>query len=161
MTRRLSEEMALGLRLRHAGKVRGRYAPSPTGELHLGNLRTALFAWLHARCFEGVILLRVEDLDRERCKEGFEAQMLDDLELVGLDFDEGVREGGPCAPLHSAFPTFYAWSCWSGHGYHQHEKTVIGVLKPCHQMNQIVGSVPIHLLCHRRSDHLPTGQKLV
>lgn len=100
--RSLREEMALGEALRAAGQVRGRYAPSPTGALHFGNLRTGLLAWLHARCFGGVCILRVEDLDQQRCKEGFEAQMLDDLELVGLDFDEGVRQGGPCAPYRQS-----------------------------------------------------------
>ena len=100
--RSLQEEMARGEALRARGQVRGRYAPSPTGALHLGNLRTAMMAWLHARCFDGVCILRVEDLDQQRCKDGFEEQMLDDLELVGLDFDEGVREGGPCAPYRQS-----------------------------------------------------------
>ena len=50
--------------------IRGRYAPSPTGDLHLGNLRTALLAWLFARCAGGQFVLRIEDLDRPRVRAG-------------------------------------------------------------------------------------------
>jgi glutamyl-tRNA synthetase len=65
----------------------GRYAPSPTGELHLGNLRTALLAWLFARSQGARFLLRVEDLDRERSREQFVASQLDDLRALGLEWD--------------------------------------------------------------------------
>jgi glutamyl-tRNA synthetase len=78
--------------------VRGRYAPSPTGALHLGNLRTALLAWLFARCAGGEFVLRVEDLDRPRVRPGAMAQMLVDLRWLGLDWDEGPDVGGPDAP---------------------------------------------------------------
>ena len=68
----------------------GRYAPSPTGSLHLGNLRTALVAWLAARATDRAFLLRVEDLDRVRS--GAEADQRADLAAVGLDWDaEPVR----------------------------------------------------------------------
>ena len=71
----------------------GRYAPSPTGELHLGNLRTALLAWLFARSAGSRFLLRVEDLDVGRVREPFVAQQLDDLRALGLDWDgEPVRQ---------------------------------------------------------------------
>ncbi len=78
--------------------IRGRYAPSPTGVLHMGNLRTALLAWLYARTNNGQFVLRVEDLDRPRVRAGATQQMLDDLHWLGLDWDEGPDCGGPYAP---------------------------------------------------------------
>ena len=78
--------------------VRGRYAPSPTGDLHLGNLRTALLVWLFARCAGGQLVLRVEDLDQPRVRPGATQRMLDDLHWLGLDWDEGPDCGGPYAP---------------------------------------------------------------
>ena len=65
----------------------GRYAPSPSGELHLGNLRTALLAWLFARSADARFLLRVEDLDRERSRERFVQSQLGDLRALGLAWD--------------------------------------------------------------------------
>jgi glutamyl-tRNA synthetase len=78
--------------------IRGRYAPSPSGDLHLGNLRTALLAWLFARTGDGQFVLRVEDLDRPRVRPGATQRMLDDLHWLGLDWDEGPDCGGPYAP---------------------------------------------------------------
>jgi glutamyl-tRNA synthetase len=78
--------------------IRGRYAPSPTGDLHLGNLRTALLAWLFARCTDGQFVLRVEDLDQPRVRPGASERMLFDLRWLGLDWDEGPDFGGPYAP---------------------------------------------------------------
>jgi glutamyl-tRNA synthetase len=66
---------------------RGRYAPSPTGPLHLGNLRTALLAWLYARARGAPFLLRVEDLDQGRVRPGIEARQQRDLRALGLDWD--------------------------------------------------------------------------
>ncbi len=77
---------------------RGRYAPSPTGDLHLGNLRTALLAWLFARCAGGQFVLRIEDLDRLRVRPGATERMLFDLRWLGLDWDEGPDIGGSYAP---------------------------------------------------------------
>ncbi|MEM7360897.1 MAG: tRNA glutamyl-Q(34) synthetase GluQRS [Pseudomonadota bacterium] len=68
----------------------GRYAPSPTGDLHLGNLRTAVIAWLHTRLQNGTFLLRIEDLDTPRCVPGSAEQILRDLEWLGLDWDGEV-----------------------------------------------------------------------
>ncbi|HEY1350836.1 MAG TPA: tRNA glutamyl-Q(34) synthetase GluQRS [Ktedonobacteraceae bacterium] len=76
----------------------GRYAPSPTGALHLGNLRTALLAWLFARCSGGRFILRIEDLDRPRVRPGASEELLADLRWLGLDWDEGPDVGGPAAP---------------------------------------------------------------
>src|SRR4051812_28300252 len=68
----------------------GRFAPSPTGVLHVGNLRTALLAWLFARSAGARFLMRVEDLDRQRVKPGFEEQQLADLRAIGIDWDGDV-----------------------------------------------------------------------
>lgn len=71
----------------------GRYAPSPTGELHLGNLRTALLAWLAARSRGGDFLMRIEDLDRGRSRDKWITTQLKELELLGIDWDgEPVRQ---------------------------------------------------------------------
>lgn len=80
------------------GRVCGRYAPSPTGELHLGNLRTALVAWLQARLSGGIFVLRMEDLDRPRNKAGCDEKILSDLRRLGLEWDEGPDVGGPLGP---------------------------------------------------------------
>ncbi len=89
--------------------MRGRYAPSPTGALHLGNLRTALLAWLFARHAGGAFVLRVEDLDLPRVRPGAAAQMLADLRWLGLDWDEGPDAGGALGPyIQSARTMLYA-----------------------------------------------------
>ena len=68
----------------------GRFAPSPTGPLHVGNLRTALLAWLFARSAGARFLMRVEDLDRSRVQPGIEETQLTDLRAIGLDWDEPI-----------------------------------------------------------------------
>ena len=68
----------------------GRFAPSPTGTLHLGNLRTALLAWLFARSQAARFLMRVEDLDAGRVRPQFEARQLADLRAIGVDWDGDV-----------------------------------------------------------------------
>lgn len=82
--------------------VRGRYAPSPSGRLHLGNARTALLAWLDARSRGGSFVLRVEDLDPQRSKPEHERAQLDDLRWLGLDWDEGPDVGGPHGPYRQS-----------------------------------------------------------
>jgi len=79
-------------------RVRGRYAPSPTGELHLGNASTALLAWLSIRARDGTFVMRIEDLDRNRSREELADQSLRDLHWLGLDWDEGPDRGGPYEP---------------------------------------------------------------
>jgi glutamyl-tRNA synthetase len=66
----------------------GRYAPSPSGLMHLGNARTALLAWLDARARGGRVVLRIEDLDRQRCRPEYADAIRDDLLWLGLDWDE-------------------------------------------------------------------------
>jgi glutamyl-tRNA synthetase len=77
---------------------RGRYAPSPTGEVHLGNASSALLAWLSIRARGGSFVMRMEDLDRNRVRPGLDRQILDDLAWLGLDWDEGPDNGGPYSP---------------------------------------------------------------
>ena len=72
----------------------GRFAPSPSGRLHLGNLLCALLAWLSARQKGGRVLLRVEDLDTARCPRRYAAQMEADLRWLGLDWDIGPGKDG-------------------------------------------------------------------
>src|SRR5229473_7103700 len=70
-------------------KVRVRFAPSPTGQLHVGNARTALVNWLFARQHGGSHILRIEDTDLERSEARYETQLIEDLKWLGLDWDEG------------------------------------------------------------------------
>lgn len=79
-------------------KPRARYAPSPTGPLHLGNARTALLAWLQARLGGCAFIVRDEDLDQPRVVEGCADQICADLRWLGLDWDEGPGVGGPLGP---------------------------------------------------------------
>ena len=80
------------------GGVRTRFAPSPTGYMHVGNLRTALYTWLIARHSGGRFLLRIEDTDQERLVEGATQVIYDTLRKCGLDWDEGPDVGGPVGP---------------------------------------------------------------
>jgi len=82
--------------------VRTRFAPSPTGRLHLGNVRTAIFNWLFARHHGGAFVLRIEDTDIERNVEGAEEGLLEDLGWLGLDWDEGPDIGGPHGPYRQS-----------------------------------------------------------
>lgn len=76
----------------------GRYAPSPTGKLHLGNAATALWAWAQVRQAGGLFVLRMDDLDEQRSKPEFVDQQLDDLRWLGLDWDQGPDVGGISGP---------------------------------------------------------------
>ena len=78
--------------------VRVRFAPSPTGQLHVGNVRTALFNWLFARRAGGTFILRLEDTDVERSTRESEQAILHDMRWLGLDWDEGPDIGGPYGP---------------------------------------------------------------
>ncbi|WCJ58427.1 tRNA glutamyl-Q(34) synthetase GluQRS [Fontisphaera persica] len=77
---------------------RGRLAPSPTGYLHLGHARTFWVAWHRARQHAGTLVLRNEDLDRDRCRPEYVTAMVEDLRWLGLDWQEGPDCGGPHAP---------------------------------------------------------------
>jgi glutamyl-tRNA synthetase len=78
--------------------VRTRFAPSPTGFLHVGGARTALFAWLLARKFGGQFILRIEDTDKEREVEGAIGHLMESLRWLGIEWDEGPNIGGPYDP---------------------------------------------------------------
>ena len=79
-----------------------RFAPSPTGHLHLGNARTALFNFLHARASGGRFILRVEDPDAQRSHGLLEQRALDDLNWLGLVWNEGPDVGGPAGPYRQS-----------------------------------------------------------
>jgi len=81
---------------------RGRFAPSPTGDLHLGSAAAALVAWLRARAEGGRLVLRVEDIDTARVVAGCEAGQMRDLAWLGLDWDESPERGGPHAPYRQS-----------------------------------------------------------
>jgi len=83
-------------------EVCGRYAPTPSGRLHLGNARTALLAWLWARALGGRFVLRVEDLDPQRSRAEHEREQLADLRWLGLDWDEGPDVGGGHGPYRQS-----------------------------------------------------------
>jgi glutamyl-tRNA synthetase len=103
---------------------RGRFAPSPTGPLHLGNARTALLAWLDARARGGALLLRVEDLDGPRVRPGMEARLLDELRWLGLDWDEGPDVGGPAGPYRQS-------ELWARHAAALERLRAAGLAYPC------------------------------
>jgi len=79
-------------------RPRVRFAPSPTGYLHVGGARTALFNWLYARRHGGTFILRIEDTDMERSSTDMVTAIFDSLTWLGLDWDEGPRVGGPHGP---------------------------------------------------------------
>ena len=84
------------------GEVRVRYAPSPTGEPHVGNLRTALFNWLFARSNGGKFIVRVEDTDQDRYVQGALEAILESLRWLGLDWDEGPGVAGTYGPYYQS-----------------------------------------------------------
>ncbi|MGO9137668.1 MAG: glutamate--tRNA ligase [Syntrophales bacterium] len=79
---------------------RVRFAPSPTGDLHVGNARTALFNWLFAKHYGGDFILRIEDTDQERTSPVFEENILEDLRWLSIEWDEGPEKGGSLGPYH-------------------------------------------------------------
>jgi glutamyl-tRNA synthetase len=79
-------------------KPRLRFAPSPTGYLHIGGVRTALFNWLWARKTGGSFILRIEDTDQERSTDESRKVILDSLDWLGIDWDEGPNKGGAFGP---------------------------------------------------------------
>src|SRR5437867_10945266 len=82
--------------------VRVRFAPSPTGFLHVGGARTAYFNWLFARQHQGALVLRIEDTDVARSSADSESGVLDDLSWLGLDWNEGPDRGGPHGPYRQS-----------------------------------------------------------
>ena len=95
--------------------IRTRFAPSPTGFLHIGGVRTALFCWLYARQHDGVFVLRIEDTDRERSTQESVDAILDGMRWVGLDWDEGPFYQTQRYDLYNAAKEQLLAS---GHAYH-------------------------------------------
>jgi len=83
-------------------KARVRFAPSPTGDLHVGNARTALFNWMFARHEGGCFILRIEDTDESRSDSAYQTSLLEDLKWLGLDWDEGPDIGGDYGPYRQS-----------------------------------------------------------
>jgi glutamyl-tRNA synthetase len=94
--------------------VRTRFAPSPTGPLHIGSARTALFTWLLARHYGGQFVLRVEDTDQKRFVEGALEQVMSGLRWLGLEWDEGPDKGGPYGPYTQSerLDLYQKWANW-------------------------------------------------
>jgi glutamyl-tRNA synthetase len=108
--------------------VRTRFAPSPTGYLHIGGVRTALFNWLFSRQRGGQFLLRIDDTDRERNIEAALQPILDGFRWLGIDWDEGPDVGGPHAPYfqsqrHAAHNAAVARLLETGHAYRDYATT--------------------------------------
>ena len=107
LSRRYTSSTADGINPPRRGKLpslpaRTRFAPSPTGSLHLGSVRTALFNYLLARATKGQFLLRIEDTDAKRTIAGAEEQLYDDLRRAGLQWDEGPQVGGQYGPYRQS-----------------------------------------------------------
>ena len=83
-------------------QVRVRFAPSPTGPLHMGGVRTALYNYLFARSHGGRMILRIEDTDSQRFVPGAEEYIIESLRWCGIEIDEGVGIGGPHAPYRQS-----------------------------------------------------------
>jgi glutamyl-tRNA synthetase len=103
--------------------MRVRFAPSPTGHLHVGNARTALFNWLLARGSGASFVLRIEDTDVERSTVESEAAIIGDLRWLGLDWNEGPDIGGPCGPYRQSerlhlYESYANELIEAGHAYH-------------------------------------------
>lgn len=111
-------------------KVRTRFAPSPTGPLHIGGVRTALFAWLFARNQGGEFLLRIEDTDQSRFVPGAEDYIIESLNWCGISIDEGVGVGGPYSPYRQSernksgvYKKYAEQLIASGHAYYGFDTT--------------------------------------
>ena len=109
-------------------KVRVRFAPSPTGPLHIGGVRTALFNYLFAKQQGGDMILRIEDTDQGRFVPGAEQYIVDALTWAGIQFDEGTHVGGPCAPYRQSdrkamYRQYADQLIASGHAYYAFDTT--------------------------------------
>jgi len=92
--------------------VRTRFAPSPTGYIHVGGIRTAVFAWLLAKQNNGQFILRLEDTDKKREVEGTDQHIIDSLNALGLTYDEGPDKGGPYGPYRQSerLSIYHEWA---------------------------------------------------
>src|SRR6185437_894098 len=106
------------------GRLVSRFAPSPTGELHLGNARTALFSYLLARQHGGRFVLRIEDTDADRSQEAFSVGLQADIAWLGLQWDEGPDRGGPSGPYRQSERTAF-------YERYLQQLELAGVVYPC------------------------------
>ena len=135
-------------------EVRGRFAPSPSGRMHLGNLLAALLAWLDVRSQGGVMVLRIEDLDPQRCSLDKAKVLMEDLQWLGLDWDEGGVEPGYCQSQRS-------------HLYQQafEQLEALGLVYPCYctRAERLAASAPHAsdgaVVYRRRCAHLTPEQR--
>ncbi|MEI7526790.1 MAG: glutamate--tRNA ligase family protein, partial [Mariniphaga sp.] len=102
--------------------IRVRFAPSPTGPLHIGGVRTALYNYLFARKNGGTMILRIEDTDQNRFVDGAEKYIVDSLQWCGIEFDESPAKGGPHAPYRQSerselYKTYIQQLIDNGHAY--------------------------------------------
>lgn len=100
-----------------------RFAPSPTGFVHVGNARTALFNYLHARKSDGVLVLRIEDTDLKRSKQEYEENLINDLKWLGIEWNEGPHKGGNFGPYRQSerteiYQKYAQELIESGHAYY-------------------------------------------
>ena len=105
-----------------SNSIRVRFAPSPTGPLHIGGVRTALYNYLFARSQGGIMILRIEDTDQLRFVKGAEEYIMESLSWCGIQIDEGIREGGPYAPYRQSdrkeiYGQYVRTLIESGHAY--------------------------------------------
>lgn len=142
-----------------ASPMKGRFAPSPTGYLHLGNVWVALLSWLSVRLQGGQWVLRIEDIDTARSKPELATALMDDLEWLGLTWDEGPRVGGPNGPYFQSERTAYYESLID-------QWTCAGVVYPCYcnraRLLQIAsapheGDTPVYYDGHCR--HLTVAER--
>ena len=101
----------------HETKIVTRFPPSPTGYLHIGGARTALFNWLFARHYDGKFILRIEDTDKARSSEEATKAILDSMEWLGLDWDEGPYFQ---SQRYDIYAEFTERLLASSHAYHCH-----------------------------------------
>lgn len=94
--------MTKELKLISPGEIRVRFAPSPTGPLHIGSVRTAFFNYLFAQKEQGTFVLRIEDTDEERSKPEWEKDIIEGLNWLGFQFQEGPGKGGNFGPYRQS-----------------------------------------------------------
>lgn len=153
--------------MQRRSKLVGRFAPSPTGRMHLGNIWAALLAWLAVRSQDGVMILRVEDLDPERSQKSYSEQLMKDLDWLGLDWDEGPGCGGIFAPYYQSerfgrYDVAFRRLLESGHAYpcfcsreernaasapHRGEQTGI-ISDPCLEMSALQRQIALDTRRH-------------
>lgn len=115
------------------GTYRGRIAPTPTGLLHLGHARTFSLAAKRCRQAAGTLILRIEDLDTQRCKSHFTDAAIEDLKALGIRWNEGPDIGGPCAPYVQSQNLAYFRSVWE-------RLKNIGAIYPCRRSRKDVAA---------------------